>query len=174
VKQALKPGDFVLGVLDQAEGFILGLPEGAYAARVEAIAGSLGGHLRHCLEHLAELLHGLESGEVFFENRKRDLLVSGFAQAGLAELGRLRAGLSQARETGRLELPLIARSSLSGRLEESVCYPSSAGRELVYVGLHFIHHMALMATAARLLGVPVDTDLGKAPATLVFEKSSLR
>jgi hypothetical protein len=43
---------------------------------------------------------------------------------------------------------------------------------LVYVGLHFTHHMALMAVSARAQGLAVPDGFGKAPATLAYERSA--
>lgn len=169
MSEPLKPEAFVLQILDQVEAFLVALPAEAYSARVSVMEGSIGGHLRHSLEHVAELLRGLRTGEVYFERRERDPQVESNVDAALAELRRLRAGLAAAEG---LEQAMSARSSLSGRLEESLAYPSSPARELVYVGLHFTHHMALMAVAARAQGLSVPDGFGKAPATLAYERAS--
>jgi uncharacterized damage-inducible protein DinB len=174
VTTPVEPGQFVISCLDQSESLLLGLPAGAYAKPVEAVGGSIGGHLRHCLEHVGILLAALDSGEVFFEDRRRDEGISSRADLALAEIHGLRQALAQAAAEDRLERTLRARSSLSGDLAESVAYDSSAKRELVYVGLHFVHHMAFMAIAARLMGHDPGAEFGKAPATLSYERSLLR
>lgn len=162
--------EFILHILDQNERFLLSLPEGAYERKVQEVGGTIGGHLRHSLEHLRELLRGIEHGEVFFEKRRRDPLISQFVEAGLLELRFLRDALNAVDAAGILSSPLRSRSSLSGDLRETVCHPSCFGRELIYVGLHFVHHMALMAVAARLQGLHVEADFGKAPATRAYEQ----
>jgi uncharacterized damage-inducible protein DinB len=167
----LSASDFVLQLLDQNRAFVQGLPPGAYAQRVPALQGSIGGHLRHCLEHVDEWLRGLERGQLCFEDRRRDATVQGQPAAALAEIGRLRLALEQACRQGAGHGALEARSTLTGRLEDAIPCASSADRELIYVGLHFVHHMALMAVAARLQGLAVPDAFGKAPATLAYERS---
>jgi uncharacterized damage-inducible protein DinB len=171
VNKPLSASDFVSRQLDQNQAFVESLPPGAYGKRVEAVQGSIGGHLRHCLEHVDEWLQGLDRGSLCFEERRRDPRVQGQAAAALNEIQRLRQALRQACAAGEQQRPLEARSTLTGRLEDSLSCASTAERELIYVGLHFVHHMALMAVAARLQGLPVPEDFGKAPATVAYERS---
>jgi hypothetical protein len=167
----MQPDEFVLHCLEQSQGLLGSLPPGAYAREIDTIGGSIGGHMRHCLEHLENLLKGLDSGEVYFENRHRSPELSTIPELALKEIVSLDERLRRASASGRLTEALSARSSLSGDLSKSLVYESSAGRERVYVGLHFVHHMALMAIAARLQGLEVDRDFGKAPATLHYERA---
>lgn len=162
---------FVTGYLDQTEALLEGLPQGVYARHVPAVGGSIGGHVRHCLDHVQGALRALESGEVYFERRDRDPKVAVDPSAALDWLRRLRMDLGEAAAVGALARPVAARTSLSGDLAASVALPSTLARELVYVGLHFVHHLALVATAARLQGLAVDPLLGRAPATLHHERA---
>lgn len=161
---------FLVQSLNQSERLVQDLPPGVYARRVEALGGSIGGHLRHSLEHVEILLGALDSGEVFFERRSRDGRISEDPDIALETLRSLRARLQLELQRGRLDRAVTARSSLSGDLAQTVDLPSSLAREMVYVGLHYVHHLALVATAARLQGCAVDPDLGKAPATLYYER----
>jgi uncharacterized damage-inducible protein DinB len=175
MKTPLQAHEFVLELLDRNERLLCALPAGAYETPVEALGGAVGGHMRHSLEHLRILLHGRLTGEVYFERRNRDAGISTRLDAGLAELRSLRTELqAAAQEPGFLGAPLNARTSLSGALDESVAYSSCVGRELVYVGLHFVHHMALIEAALRLQNVPVEAHFGKAPATLAYERGQAR
>ena len=168
----LAPAEFVLACLDHTADFIRALPESIYRENAGPVGANVGAHLRHSLEHVAEILNAIDSGEVYFERRQRDARIASDPTAGLAELQRLRANLAQAWKAGRLERPVTSRCSLSGDLDSSLCIPSSMARELAYVGLHFTHHMALMAAAARWHGANVAEGFGKAPATLFYEAGS--
>ncbi len=165
----LSASDFLTQLLDQNKAFVESLPAGAYGFRIEALQGSIGGHMRHCLEHVDEWMRGLERGRLCFEDRRRDAEVQQVPAAALAEIARLRGALAQAQP--RPQQPVEALSTLSGRLEDALSCASTAERELIYVGLHFVHHMALMAVAARLQGLAVPDAFGKAPATLAYERS---
>lgn len=167
----LQPFEFVSACLADADAFVRSLPEGSYAFHAEPMQGSIGGHLRHSLEHVENLLAGLEHGEVFFEKRHRDARLGSDAAFARERIRALAAALACAEAAGQLQGPMASRSSLSGELEDCVVIESTVQRELVYIGLHFVHHMALMAISARLQGISVPADFGKAPATRVFEKS---
>jgi uncharacterized damage-inducible protein DinB len=172
--EALKPREFIISCLGETRSLLKALSPEIYRKQVPSLDGSIGGHLRHSLEHLQIFLNGMEGEEVYFEKRERRKGVEEDMETALLEIARLEEALQSAPLEGAYETPMTSRSSLSGDLRESVEYPSVWGRELVYVGLHFVHHMALMAVAARLQGLEVDSRFGKAPATLHFERATSR
>jgi hypothetical protein len=55
-----------------------------------------------------------------------------------------------------------------------VTVPTSLGRELLFLESHTVHHMALLADYVRGLGVVLDANFGKAPATIAFERAQKR
>lgn len=167
-------GTFVHGYLGQSVTLLEGMPYEAYGLVVAAVGGSVGGHLRHCLEHVQSWLEGLERGTVYFEDRSRDRRLESDRDHAVAACRTLAARLSEADEKGFTNLKMLSKTSLTGDLARWVELPSSAERELVYVGLHFVHHMALMATAARLQGLAVPEDFGVAPATLAHRRMKAR
>lgn len=161
-----------LSNLRELDRFLAGLPEGAYGRRVEALEASIGGHCRHLLEHYLTLAELEQRGCVHFEDRRRDARLAQDRDEARACLGRVLAWLEGGCDGKDLDQAVTARVSLDGRLEEAVSLDSSFRRELIYAFLHGVHHQALIAVAGRLQGLPVPPDLGKAPATRVFEAAS--
>ena len=157
-----------------------GLNDEQYAALVPVIGGSIGGHSRHMLEHYQSILDARLNGSVCFENRSRDAKIQNHRSAALDRIRDLEVAVDEwslalvAGEVTQgslpcLESPLLAQTSLTGNLSEVVAIKSTFSREWIYVILHAVHHLAIIATAARYQGLAVDPNLGRAPATLYFE-----
>jgi uncharacterized damage-inducible protein DinB len=136
-----------------------------YAARVAvAYNASIGGHMRHIIEHYLSFLNGLEDGAVDYENRARDPLIEScpaYASDTLAAIADRLEELAGAEwgETGRA-LRVHAETS------DDTAADSSVLRELEFLLSHTIHHYALVAMMARLQGCEPDPGFGIAPSTL--------
>jgi len=109
-------------------------------------------------------------GVLDYDRRARDTEVERCRRAALETIRR--------QEQQLLELPWPPGSqslSLSVLLTPDampveVC--TSLDRELAFVLSHTIHHNALVAVMAKLLGVPVPQDFGFAPSTLAHGRSA--
>ncbi|MCG3198431.1 MAG: hypothetical protein GHCLOJNM_02931 [bacterium] len=139
-------------------------PDG-YMASVPG-QGSVGAHLRHCLDHFACLFRGLECGAVDYDQRERDPLLEQdperFREVAEHLLGRLLA-----MDEFEVELPVAVRMSASlGR--EPVTVASSVERELGFLSGHTIHHLTIMILIARVNGFQAPTDLGVAYSTAAY------
>lgn len=158
--------------LDELAQLLKSLPAGAYAARVEALGASIGGHTRHMLEHYLNLLELDQRGYVHFEDRRRDPRLESEVQTALGCVASLRAWLQSACGGQGLDRPVATKVSVFGKVDESVAVDSSFRRELIYAFLHGIHHQALIAVGCRLLGLSVPDGFGLAPATRVFRETA--
>lgn len=156
----------VAGALRQLSDLVAAIGDDAYVARpCGSVTGSIGGHVRHCIDHLALLLDGLASGAVCYDRRQRGGPIESDRQAAQARIGELTDRLG--RLSSPLDAPLAMRITLT-RDGQTLQTPSTLGRELAFVQSHTIHHSAMIAVIAHTLGLAVPPDFGYAPATLEF------
>jgi uncharacterized damage-inducible protein DinB len=138
---------------------------------VGVVASSIGGHVRHCLDHLDTFLHGLYFGVIDYDQRQRGTEIETNRRAALVALHRQeRQFLACPGDVAGWPLRLrVLLSSDSSPIEVE----TSAGRELAFVLSHTIHHNSLIAVLARSLGVSVPARFGYAPATIAhLERTS--
>jgi len=161
--------DAALAILDQGEQLVSFLPVAAYRERTPlAFNASIGGHYRHCLDHFASFLRGLDRGEINYDARDRDPRLESDPEFARQLTGRLRREI-EALTQETLARPIATRAEVSYAPGESAVAASSAGRELAYAIAHAIHHYALIAFMARLNGVALPEGFGLAPSTLAYQ-----
>jgi hypothetical protein len=125
--------------------------------------GSVGAHLRHCLDFYRSFLSGLESGRIDYNSRQRDSLIETDRGYAIHETHQLIAELHETLPIFRIAPVLISIEDDSGR--ESWC-GSSVVRELEFLRSHTIHHYSLMAMLLRFEGIEPGEEFGVAPSTL--------
>ena len=131
--------------------------------RAGAAWRAVGPHLRHCVEHFRLLLEGLDSGRVDYDARARDPRLESDPEAMRGALKDISGALGGLR-ADRLQLALeVTQSAAPGR--SPLTTPSCLERELVFLSSHSIHHIAIMALAARTAGASVPPDLAVAYST---------
>ena len=139
-------------------------PEEYTDSDVPGISGSIGGHVRHCLDHVRALELGIARGLVDYDARHRDVRIESEREVAvrslLAAAARLQEVPSEA--LGRM---VVVRGLIAadGPVVEAV---SSVARELVFVVSHTIHHNAQIALLAHRLGSSrLPYRFGVAPST---------
>ena len=180
---AVREADPIVVAADEllagAVGFLLLLTDEEYAASNHAIGGStIGGHVRHVLDHFAAALAGLNAsdeagvrersvGVIDYDHRVRGTSVENSRLAALDAIAEVRARL-RAVGDGEGTRPVRVRVMLhaDGRCAE---LGSTFGRELAFATHHAIHHQAMIAIAARALGVATPAGFDKAPSTVEHE-----
>ncbi len=161
----------LVAVLRQLADLLEGMTDEQYRTRPVGFSSSIGGHVRHCLDHVDALLVALDRGRINYDDRRRGGDVETSRLAALAALGR--------QEVQLLSLPALAEERplrltvlLSGALP-AFEFGTTAGRELAFVLSHTIHHNALVGVMAQALGVPTPERFGYAPSTIAhLEKSA--
>ncbi len=130
-------------------------------------SGTIGEHLRHCLEHYQCFVNGMATGRFEYDARARDLRletnVDAFRQA-LDDVTRRLAAVSNAALAKPVKV--VQYVSPDGTVAE---LDSTFGRELVFLSSHAIHHLAVVGQLARELGVEVREEL-----TLAFSTAAHR
>ncbi len=155
-----------LVVIRQGVALLAALRDERYAARQPlCFNASIGGHLRHILEHYQGFLRSLDDGEIDYEKRARDPLVessTGYARDLLEAVANELADLAPALANRGLHL--------CAETAPGITTATTVLRELEFLLSHTIHHYALVAVMARLQGCEPEATFGVAPSTLRFQQ----
>lgn len=155
------------GVLDGVARVVSSLSAMQYAARpVGEFDASIGGHVRHCLDHVRILLLAAESGCLDYESRRRGTPIEASLPAALAALARLREEVL-ALPAAALDRPVLVLDRVAAD-GGPIGARSTLGRELMFVVSHTTHHNAIIAAMVRRLGLGIPEEFGYAPSTVVF------
>ena len=150
--------------LHQAVALLERLDDGLYRKPVASFYGSsVGGHLRHCIEHYLSFLSGMESGKVDYDDRKREERL----EILTAEASGVLAGITSAFNSlleGGPPVGLLVKMDCGG--DEIEWQPSTTGRELQFLVSHTVHHFAMIGGICRALEVEMEENFGVAPSTL--------
>jgi uncharacterized damage-inducible protein DinB len=165
--KALRP---LVDLLHQLFDLIETLTDEEYTRKpVGVVESSIGGHVRHNLDHIRALVRGLPTGRVCYDHRDRGTDVESDRAAALDAILRLETELLAFAwdETPRA----VVLSALVGPDLPPVLAPTSAERELAFVVSHTIHHNALVRVMVKLIGADVPDDFGYAPSTIAHRKT---
>jgi uncharacterized damage-inducible protein DinB len=152
-------------LLEQCADILEHVPPGIYALPDPRCHGScIGGHVRHCLEHYASFLDGLDAGLIDYERRARDRRLQTDPAAAGRALRQTASALARGLAFAGLDRPL--RIVAEGDTSDGDITASSIGRELGFLLSHTIHHCALIAVLLRLGGLDAPAGFGLAPSTV--------
>jgi hypothetical protein len=126
-------------------------------------SGSIGGHVRHCLDHVTALLSATRSGLCTYDRRARGTDVERRRLSALRRIVDLEAEVASL-APDVLDVP-IAVETQSDTHGAMVVTRSTVAREIVFVSSHIIHHNALVAHLLAVHGTHMGTRFGVAPAT---------
>jgi uncharacterized damage-inducible protein DinB len=139
-------------------------PEAYAGSGVPGVSGSIGGHVRHCLDHVRALELGIERGLVDYDARRPDATVESEREAAVRSLLAAAARLRTLSDNA-LKRMVVVRTLVApeGPVVES---GSSVARELAFVVSHTIHHHAQIALLAHRAGSSrLPRRFGVAPGT---------
>jgi hypothetical protein len=156
----------VKDVLRQGCTFLDRVSDEVYSRRLEgAFPASLGAHYRHVLDHFLCLTEGVRTGQVNYDQRRRNPQLENSVRC--ARL--VTEGLID--ELGGLSREVLGRECM---VSYSVGYgdgeaepvPSNLAREVMFCVGHAIHHYALLKLLCAGEGVILPYEFGVAPSTL--------
>jgi uncharacterized damage-inducible protein DinB len=160
------PAVTLAGMLGEIATLIESLGDEQYVDRRPAFGATLGGHVRHTLDHVEAFLRGLASGQVEYDRRERGTAVESSRTAALELIESLSWRLLHVRT--RLGDPIGV--TLVDPAAGEVRLMSTVGRELASLESHTVHHQALMAAIARSIGAAAPEDFGVAHSTRVHRR----
>lgn len=155
--------------LQQAVDLIMAMPADIYTQSCPISYGSsVGGHIRHCLDHYQRFLVDLPTGCIDYDNRDREPRAENEPSYAAAILRGIIMGLEHIEEE-QLQHPLTIKMDAGSCSEWS---HSSVRRELQFLLSHSIHHFALIATILRIFEYyEIPPTFGVAPSTLKYQRS---
>jgi hypothetical protein len=160
-------------VLAQGATLMLALDDVAYATKLPAaFDASIGGHMRHCLDHFRSVLDGLAADEIDYDARTRDPRIENLRVVALVA-ARQQLREFESLDASILDRPIRVRAKVSYATEESPVAESTVGREIMFCVLHAVHHYALCGVMCGMLGVPLPEGFGVAPSTVKHQRDRL-
>lgn len=152
------------GLLHQMRSMIERMDDGTYVMPAPGRAsGGVGGHVRHCLDHVGALVSATRSGVVEYDRRRRGTDVETCRMAALERIGELTEQLARF-DSSLLDEPLLVETQIdpAGAM---ILTRSSVCREVAFVISHTIHHNAIVAQLLAGRAMTLDARFGLAPAT---------
>lgn len=128
---------------------------------------TIGGHVRHCLDHARSLVDGRLTGTVDYDSRERGTSIESDPAAAEMELDRLIMATRGLFDVDAGET--VAVAVMPTRQGQTVGLASSVGRELAFILSHTIHHNASIRGMVVSLGITPPKSFGYAPATLAHQ-----
>ena len=160
-----RAADPLVRLLDELCGVIGSLSDDQYIQKpVGVMPSSVGGHVRHWLDHVAALRASVETGRLNYDRRDRGTPVETDRRAALAAMVRLSTELRDLTPEC-LARPIDVQILLTAEGTPQ-SFRSTVGRELAYVVSHSVHHNALIGAMVQTLGGHVPPRFGYAPSTL--------
>jgi uncharacterized damage-inducible protein DinB len=160
-----RPAEPLVRLLDELAAVISGLTDAQYVQKpVGVMPSSVGGHVRHWLDHVAALAASVEAGTLNYDHRQRGTPVETERSAALAAITRLAAQLRHI-TAAHLDRPVEVEILLTAD-GSAQTFRSTVERELAYVVSHSVHHNAIIGAMVQTLGGPVPPRFGYAPSTI--------
>jgi uncharacterized damage-inducible protein DinB len=161
---AERPGAPLTRLLDELASVLRRMPAPTYTARPFApVSGSIGQHVRHILDHVADLCNVAPPGVLSYDRRTRGTDVEADPHAALQAIARLRVSLSYLDHCDA-GVP-ITLASVVEHGASPVSVRSTLGREILFVISHTIHHQALIAILLSAADCRVPAAFGLAAST---------
>lgn len=123
---------------------------------------TIGQHTRHIIELYQCLTAGYQSGEINYDNRKRNPLYENDIDAAVSVIKDILLQLEQADKP----VKIYCNSD-----EDTLCILSNYNREVLYNLEHCIHHQALIKVALlQIKDLAIAAGFGVAPSTLQYRE----
>lgn len=159
----MTPAEILRQQLEDIGALVMTIDAAVYRARpLPHVSGSIGEHVRHCLEHIGALAANDESRPLSYDARHRGTAAETDPAEALRQIIRIKAVLE--RWTTRTADDPIAVTSLVTP-GHAVTGWSTVGREVAFVASHTVHHQAVIALLLSVQGFEAPERLGYAPST---------
>jgi uncharacterized damage-inducible protein DinB len=151
-------------LLDEVELLISNVGADVYGERpMNKVSGSIGEHVRHCLDHVTALLAAAPSATLSYDRRHRGTSVETDPAEALRQILELKRALD-IWSTRSLDEPVLVTSMISSA-GDAVTGWSTLARELAFVVSHTIHHQAIIGVLLSIHGHSLPERFGHSPST---------
>lgn len=132
---------------------------------------TIGGHVRHNLDHFFCFVEGGQSGKVDYDARERDECMENDPDYAATQMEAV-IQFIESLASRNLDQPLqVKMDSGTNHPEMESWSQSSLRRELQFLISHTIHHYALITTLCFREGIDLPENFGVAPSTLSYRKA---
>ena len=134
-----------------------------YSAPCSALSNAtIGQHCRHIIELYQCMLAGYYTGEIYYDDRKRNALYENDIASAVSAIKEIQLNLEKSDKA----VNIFCETNAS-----SVCIESNYYREVLYNLEHCIHHQALIKVALLSVNdLEIVDSFGVAPSTLQYRK----
>ncbi|WOO40565.1 DinB family protein [Rubellicoccus peritrichatus] len=161
-------------ILNQGASLLRRIPEEFYMRKhPDCFNSSIGGHIRHNLDHYWSLLRGYAGGEIDYDARARDTQVETNPSTAANASDDIAKALAALTDVDLERDVRVKMDTGSYALPEDEWSRSTVRRELQFLLSHTVHHYALIAVMCKRLGITLDKDFGVAPSTLKHNKTKV-
>ena len=163
-RSSVAPSWVLWRLLDELESLLSAMSPDVYCARFATdVSGSIGEHVRHCLDHVSALLAANLSTALSYDRRHRGTDVETDPTAALRQILQLKRALD-AWSTRSLDEAIRVTSTISPS-GDAVSSWSTLARELAFVVSHTIHHQAIIGILLAIHSHAVPERFGHSPST---------
>jgi hypothetical protein len=151
--------------IEQALTLIGKLTPALYSTESDAAPGTtIGGHIRHNIDHYKSFLAQATTGSIDYDERERETAAETDPGVAFQRLSAIGAALGNFTEDD-LGRPVKVKMDSGSAVGWS---QSTLRRELQFLLSHSVHHYAIIAIVCRSHGIEVPADFGVAPSTLKY------
>lgn len=151
-------------LLDELAVVLAAVPSEIYSARfASAVTGSIGEHVRHCLDHVSALLSATPAVPLSYDSRMRGTRIETDPAAAVQRIAELMSALA-AWPTRDIDEPIAVHAQLTAGGATLTTW-STLARELAFVTNHTVHHHAIIGVLMATHGLGVPERFGHAPST---------
>jgi hypothetical protein len=155
----------VESVLQQGVGLLAKVDHELYRRKDSADGSSLGAHYRHVLDHFSCVLEGIPTGQINYDQRRRNPEIENSVTAALlATEDLIRRFAVFSTETLRKQCLVIYSVGYGAETDQAVA--SNVAREVAFCVGHAIHHYAILKLLCAAKAVELPYEFGMAPSTL--------
>jgi uncharacterized damage-inducible protein DinB len=157
--------------LRQGIALVEALSRGDYVATARAGWAPVGSQFRHVLDHYLAFLDGWAAGRIDYDARGRNRETETDPARALRVAGWIVEELERI-HTEDGDRTVLVQMDSGGNDGVPDWRPSTVGRELQFLVSHTVHHYALMKLLLEDRGVATDAELGTAPSTAAYQRST--
>ena len=152
--------------LEDFKTILAALPADVYTKKCSILSNAtIGQHTRHIIELYQCLLNGYESGEVNYDQRKRDKSIEERIEIAIMQIEDIQNNLNRNDKSISISYELN---------DNTVRLESNYLREVMYNLEHAIHHQALIKVAVlEFTQLQLPDSFGVAPSTLQFRSRTM-
>jgi hypothetical protein len=163
-RSSVPPSWALWRLLDELDSLLSEVAPDVYCARFATnVSGTIGEHVRHCLDHVSALVAADPSTTLSYDRRHRGTAVETDPAEALLQILQLKSAL-EAWSTRSLDEPIRVASMISPS-GDAVTGWSTLARELAFVVSHTIHHQAIIGVLLAIHGHAVAERFGHSPST---------